>query len=159
MIYAIMPLRMFLLPAGRVVSYRTKSKGRWRWRRRWQRSSSNNSNSNSNSNNSNNSSSRRRKRLCRDLFVVFLFLSKKKKSIIDTVWSIYYIVNQVNDINLMWDEIGHGVRPATLRRCKVMAFSGIELLQLLLHDRCYSYRYSYSYSHSHEQRSIQRTET
>ena len=96
---AILPLRLFLL--WRVVSYnRTKSKGptRRRWQRR-KRSSNSNSNINNNSNNNSiNNSSRRRKRLCRDLFVFFLFLSKKKKSKINTLWSGYYILNQINDM-------------------------------------------------------------
>ena len=110
--------------ARRVVSYRTKSKGPTRWWWWWW--SSNRSSRSSNSNN-NYSSSRRRKRLYRDIFVLFLFLSKKKKSTIDTVCSIYYIVNQINDMELMWEERKEdGVRPAA-REVHVYSFCTIDV--------------------------------
>merc|ERR1712238_101008 len=53
----------------------------------------------------------------------------------DTVWSGYYILNQINDMKFMWEERKEdGVRQAAREGARVF----------FLYDRCYSYSYSYS---------------
>ena len=52
-------------------------------------------------------------------------LSKeKKKSTINTIWSGYYILNQINDMKLMWEESKEEVFAQRSRGASIIAFSG-----------------------------------
>ena len=78
--------------------YSIKGLTRRKLQRRWWRSSNSNS------------SNRRGKRLCRVICILLVLVSQRKRR------RRKRRKNQINDIKLMWEEVGDGVRPAK-RRC------------------------------------------